>query len=619
MSDLAHKQGQLPPDDGFGDAGGEPHPNQQQQQHDVATEQHGGAYPSREPAMSANLDHGMQVPQQGSAGYAMPEQSHQPAADDVPGSAYGHEDPLAGGAHAGHADTGYQDQPALQNPSQQYAQPGADQQGVGAAGYEDGGYEQGPADPLQQGGSADPHAPQGSEVAFQGEAMEPSAPVASPDEDWVPPQPASAVAAPAQPVSADEVGAKPLPRINIQAFCEEQGTADLLQNASQDRRLAKTHVSVQMGGLEAAAHYYRNAPTPNLIIIESMHDRDAMLMDIDRLASVCDSGTKVVVIGHINDVMLYRQLLQRGVSEYLVMPVGVSQLMQCLSTLYNDPASDPLGSILAFVGAKGGVGSSTVCHNTAWSISQGIQSDVVIADLDLPFGTAGLDFNQDPVQGIADALFSPERLDDVLLDRLLSRCSDYLSLFAAPGTLDRPYDLNASSCDVVMDVLRKNVPYVAADVPHVWTEWAQQVLVQADRVIITAIPDLANLRNTKNLIDKLSAARPNDLQPILVLNQLGVPKRPEISIKDFASAVETEPTCVIEFDTQLFGTAANNGQMIEEVSAKSKAAEQFQLLAQALTDRTEAKSESQSILAPILEKFSLGGQGKKSKKKAGKT
>jgi pilus assembly protein CpaE len=440
---------------------------------------------------------------------------------------------------------------------------------------------------------------------------EPVAPIASPDEDWVPPEPVVNTPSPqAQPVSAADVRGQPLPRINIQAFCEDQNTANILNQASQDRRLSKTHVSVQMGGMEAAAHYYRNAPTPNLILIESMHKRDAMVMDVDRLASVCDAGTKVIVIGHINDVLLYRELISRGVSEYLVMPLNVSQLMESLSNLYNDPSTDPLGNVIAFVGAKGGAGASTICHNTAWAISQGILSDVVIADLDLPFGTAGLDFNQDPVQGIADALLSPERLDEVLLDRLLSRCSDYLSLFAAPGTLDRSYDLSSGACDSVMDVLRKNVPYIAVDVPHLWTEWAQSVLVQSDRVVIVASPDLANLRNTKNLIEKLTAARPNDLAPFLVLNQVGLPKRPEISVKDFSSAVDTEPNAVIEFDSQLFGTATNNGQMIEEVSPKAKSAEVFRELARTLTDRTEVKVESKSLLAPILGKLKLKRSGK---------
>jgi pilus assembly protein CpaE len=458
-------------------------------------------------------------------------------------------------------------------------------------------------DPMASGANLVP--PAGEALSGLPEAApEPVLPITSPDEDWVPPDQAAAVPH-AQHVSADDVRGQQLPRINIQAFCEVQKTADILTQASQDRRLSKTHVSVQMGGMDAAADYYRNAPTPNLIIIESMHKRDAMVMDVDRLASVCDAGTKVIVIGHINDVLLYRELLSRGVSEYLVMPLNVSQLMESLSNLYNDPSSDPLGNLIAFVGAKGGAGASTVCHNTAWAISQDVKSDVVIADLDLPFGTAGLDFNQDPVQGIADALLSPERLDEVLLDRLLSRCTDYLSLFAAPGTLDRSYDLSAGACDAVMDVLRKNVPYIAIDVPHLWTDWAQRVLVQSDRVVIVAAPDLANLRNTKNLIEKLVAARPNDLAPFLVLNQVGMPKRPEISVKDFASAVDTEPTAVIEFDSQLFGTATNNGQMIEEVSPKAKSAEVFRELARSLTDRNDVKVESKSLLAPILDKFKL--------------
>jgi pilus assembly protein CpaE len=230
----------------------------------------------------------------------------------------------------------------------------------------------------------------------------------------------------------------------------------------------------------------------------------------------------------------------------------------------------------------------------------------VIADLDLPFGTAGLDFNQDPLQGIADALASPERLDEVLLDRLLSRCSDHLSLFAAPGSLDRPYDLDPVACETVLDVVRENVPWIAVDLPHLWTAWAKQMVLRADHVVITAVPDLANLRNTKNLIDQLKASRPNDRPPILVLNEVGMPKRPEISVKDFGHAVELEPKIVIDFDAQLFGTAANNGQMIEEVSDKSKAAEAFRTLANLLTNKSEQKSEkASSLLAPILARLRL--------------
>ena len=399
--------------------------------------------------------------------------------------------------------------------------------------------------------------------------------------------------------------ARPIPRVSIQAFCIDQQTADVFQTASDDRRLAKAQLTVQMGGVDAALAFYENAPTPNLIVLESTHGSELMINDLDRLAEVCDAGTKVVVVGHINDIMLYREMIQKGVSEYIVAPLTPLQVMETISTLYTDPDSDPVGHVIAFVGSKGGVGSSTVCHNCAWAISEAVQTNVVIADFDLPFGTAGLDFNQDPVQGINEALTAPERLDEVLLDRLLSKCSERLSLFSAPGTLEQEYDLDVSACDTVLDIVRQNVPIVAVDVPHIWTSWAKQVLLQSDEIVITAVPDLANLRNIKNLIELLKSARRHDRLPHIVLNQVGMPKRPEISPKDFASAIEIETNHVIEFDAELFGTASNNGQMVEEVAEKSKAAEQFRHLAFQLTNKTEHKQEaSKNLLAPLLSRFS---------------
>jgi pilus assembly protein CpaE len=399
--------------------------------------------------------------------------------------------------------------------------------------------------------------------------------------------------------------ARPIPRISIQAFCENGNTAEAMQVAAEDRRLTKAHVSVHMGGAQAAVAHYQESPTPNLIIIESELPRTEMLVELDRLAESCDAGTKVIVIGHVNDVLLYRELLKRGVSEYLIAPVSPIQLMESISNLYNDPQSDPVGHIFAFVGAKGGVGSSTVCHNVAWCVSELLKTSVVVADLDLAFGTAGLDFNQDPVQGIADAIASPERLDEVLLDRLLTKCSEHLSLFAAPGTLDRDYDISPEACGVVLDVVRQNVPYVAVDLPHQWTSWTKQALLQADEIVITAAPDLANLRNAKNLVDLLKQTRHNDHPPHLVVNMLNMPKRPEIPVKEFETALDLKATAVIEFESEVFGQAANNGQMIEEMSGKAKAVQQFRDVCMALTGRKEQKVEKRSALAPFLEKLKI--------------
>ncbi len=406
-----------------------------------------------------------------------------------------------------------------------------------------------------------------------------------------------------RPVTTPPV--RTVPRINIQAFCEDQDTAATIEKAAKDRRLAKAHVTVHMGGIHAATAFYKNTSTPNLVMIESLLGRTDLLGELDRLAEICDPGTKVIVIGHVNDVLLYRDLLRRGVSEYVIAPAKALQIIESISATYTVPGTGPIGQAIAFIGAKGGCGSSTVCHNTAFTMASALKSEVVIADLDLPFGTASLDFNVDPLQGIADALASPERLDEMMLDRLLSRCSDHLSLFAAPSMLDRLYDLQSASCERVLDVMRENVPWIAVDVPHLWSAWTKQVVFGADHVVITAAPDLANLRNAKNLFDQLKGSRPHDRLPVLVLNQVGMPKRPEISVKDFGDAIGLRPKFIIDFDAQLFGKAANNGQMIEEVSSTSKAADVFRSLANLLTDRPQQNNERRSILAPILARFWL--------------
>jgi pilus assembly protein CpaE len=296
------------------------------------------------------------------------------------------------------------------------------------------------------------------------------------------------------------------------------------------------------------------------------------------------------------------------VSEYLVAPVSPTQLIEAVADLCGVAGGGQPGSVIAFIGAKGGAGSSTVCHNAAWAMSEILKCEVVVADLDLAFGTVGLDFNQETTQGIAEALQAPERLDEAALDRLLTRCSQHLSILAAPVALDRDYDISAGACRAILDALRQHAPFSAVDLPHAWAPWVKQVLLNADEIVITAAPDLANLRNARNFVDLLEPARPGGKPPRLVINMARRRKRPDLSVEEFTSALDLEPALIIEFDAETFGFAANNGQMIEEFSRKARAAQQFRELALALAQRAEAKAAPRpSPLAPILDRLGLRG------------
>jgi pilus assembly protein CpaE len=397
---------------------------------------------------------------------------------------------------------------------------------------------------------------------------------------------------------------RPVPRISIQAFCVSDGVAKPIERMTTDRRMAKTHMKVHMGGAETALDFYQTSPTPNLIILESAAEPQGLLQQLESLSSVCDPSTKVVVIGHYNDVTLYRELIKSGVSEYMVAPISVADTIAVISGIFVDPEAAPIGKSIAFIGAKGGVGASTIAHNCAWAISTLFENEVLIADLDLPFGTANINFDQDPAQGMAEAVFSPERMDENYLDRLLAQCAEKLSLLAAPSTLDRVYDFDASAFADVIDVAQRSAPYVVLDVPHVWTGWTKTTLARADEIVIVATPELANLRNTKNLIDALRKMRPNDFEPRLVLNQVGIPKRPEIKPADFYEPLGIEPVATIAFDPVVFGNASNNGRMLGEADANHPAVKVINDMVHILTGRAEARKPKKVGLQGVLSKFS---------------
>lgn len=399
---------------------------------------------------------------------------------------------------------------------------------------------------------------------------------------------------------------RPVPRISIHAFVEFPDSGAALQRAGADRRLAKAHLNVQLGGIGAAVEHYNGVVTPNLLIVETRLNGQAALEELDRLAHVCDPATKVIVVGRTNDVELYRELMRRGASEYLVAPLNPIHLIEVISGLYLEPGASPIGRVVGFIGARGGVGSSSLAHNVGWCVAEELHINTTIVDLDLPFGTTALDFNDEPSQGVAEALSAPERLDDVLLDRLLIKRGEHLSLFTAPAALERDYDAGPDAYESVLDAVRQSTPCVIVDLPHLWTPWVKATLVNADEIVIVATPDLASLRNAKSMMEVLKNNRPNDTPPRLVLNQVGQPKRPEIPAKDFAETLGVDPACVINFDPQLFGQAANNGQMLIELQTASSSAQAVRRLAQLITGRApQASQKSNGSLLSFL------GKGKK--------
>jgi len=396
-----------------------------------------------------------------------------------------------------------------------------------------------------------------------------------------------------------------IPKIDITAFCTSPEIAAAIRTGALDRRMARANVTVRDGGMREAASFYRSTPSPNLVVVECNDGKEKLMADLEALALECIAGTKLIVIGSSNDVNLYRDLIAAGVDDYLLAPVEPMAFIEAVSRCFRDAVEQKLGRIIAFIGAKGGTGSSTVSHNVAAAMVERSDADVLVADLDLQFGTVGLDFDIDAPQGMSDILESASRVDEVLIKRIAVKHSERLHLLPVNAAFDRSFNLKDGEIDRLLDVARSSSWHLVLDLPHLWTLWTKKALLSADEIVITATPDLASMRNAKNIVSFLKKARPNDPPPRLVLNRVGTPKQPEIAPKDFTSAIGLEQCVIVPFDPQTFGKAANEGRMVTKVARGSKAARAMSELAWRVSGQRDKRSGKKFGLQALRGMFKL--------------
>jgi pilus assembly protein CpaE len=391
-------------------------------------------------------------------------------------------------------------------------------------------------------------------------------------------------------------------RITINAWVHDDAIRSAIVEGLSDKKLSRSQLDVQAGGISEAIQHYNDNPTPQLLILETLSEAGTVLEELDQLAEVCDAGTNVVLVGHSNDIALYRELIKRGVAEYLVPPIAPRDLFEVIAGIFIDPNAPPLGRMIAFMGSRGGCGSSTMAHNVGWYLAdQFPDEDVTIVDFDLNFGTAALAFNVETQQTVDQILADASRLDDVLLERHLIEIDDNLRLLASPASLDVTDAIVGEAAAAMIDMLRRRSNFVVLDLPHQWTPWTQQMLLDADDAVITAAMDLPGLRDTKSLLDRLKQQRGESGPVHMVLNHEGAFKKTELSPKDFENATDLQPDVRVPHDPNLFGSAGNNGQMIGQVNAKNKASEAVRELAIRVSGKQAAIKKKKKVFSLNLD------------------
>lgn len=366
---------------------------------------------------------------------------------------------------------------------------------------------------------------------------------------------------------------RPLPAISVYMGWDRADAEALMRELAADPRLARAEVAIARGGLDGAA---ARAEGVDLFVLDTNLDGAPMLAALDRLRAAAPSAC-IVMLGAVNDIALLRELAARGVSDYIVPPAKADDVARSLCALFADVSP---AQVIAVVGARGGIGASTIARNLAWSIAERQQRKTTLVDLDLSFGAAAAYLGVEASISVLDVVRADDPED--ALTRALAKPTPRLQLLAAPAKT-ASLELDPLEVDELIANVRRTSSHVVLDVPHAWEPWVRAVLRDADEVVVVAGPDLASLRNADNMLKLLRSERDKASAPTIVLSMTGLPKRPEIPLKDFAQAVCAQPAMMFAFEPELFAAAEAEAWTIYEAMPSAKSALQLDTLAAMLT------------------------------------
>ncbi|MBL6945270.1 MAG: AAA family ATPase [Rhodospirillales bacterium] len=326
------------------------------------------------------------------------------------------------------------------------------------------------------------------------------------------------------------------------------------------------------GGIAEGMQVLSGIPTPDLLITDLSGSPDP-LDDMGKLAQVCDQNTRVIALGTINDISLYRALADLGIEDYLLKPVSSEVLAEVINKVAEQPAAPPReespGRVVTVIGARGGVGATSVSVNSAWLIANELEKRVALVDLDLHFGTVALSLDVEPGRGFCDAIETPNRIDGLFLERAVVRVGKNLFVLGSEGNLGQTPNLSAAAIDSLLVRLRSDFDTIVFDIPrHVALAIPELVAVSQSVVLVSDL-SLPGMRDTLRLSEFVRQAAPKaDLR--VVVNAAGQSKKGEIGAEEFEQHVEAKLSAVLPRDLKIAAKSAGQGRPLVAVAPKSK-------------------------------------------------
>lgn len=385
----------------------------------------------------------------------------------------------------------------------------------------------------------------------------------------------------------NEIGDQSLANEQLSAFLTDAETREIVGRAVAERW---PNATFHDGGLSAALGALSQIPAPPVLIVDISGSEDPNA-GARSLLALCDASTRVIAIGTVNDIGYYRSLTALGVSDYLVKPLDRNILIGALDgaarpkPVLRAVEDDASRNVISTVGVRGGVGATTLSVNLAWIAAHELHQNTAIVDLDLQFGTVGLQLDLEPSHGLREALENPERIDALFIASAMANESENLFVLSAEEPFDESVNYTAAACGTLLEAFPEDLHNVFLDLPARSVVDNPSLLEHSQKIVLVSDLSLIGMRDVARL-SKLCRETAPDAALHIVLNRVGMATKGEIPMAEFVKGTELPVNHEIPFDAKLAAMAASSGKTFPAISGRSRTVKAMRKIARDLVQRS---------------------------------
>jgi len=353
-------------------------------------------------------------------------------------------------------------------------------------------------------------------------------------------------------MSSEDITAVLLPAAEVDFFLTDSNSYNIASNLESDWRFARVNIQTSKQGMQGAIEYYQDNASPELIVVETDNIDDNFLSDLEKLSSLCTEGTDAVIIGPKNDVKLYRSLMELGVKDYLVRPVDEDELVKVVAKLLVDKKGLTGSKLISVIGAKGGMGITTISQLIANDIANNLEQKTMIMDVSGAVSTLGIVFGINSSNRLSEVVRIAEEGSDDDVKRVCQSVGENLSvLTCGADSILTPIPC-ADKVEVLIKRLMKKYPFIVVDLSLSSRDVIKRVIEISSEVVVVSNTVMSSLRNTKALLGEINRTRANLKEVDLVINMQGLAEGDEVPMQDIKTALDFEPTLKIKYLPKLF-------------------------------------------------------------------